>query len=83
VTSPARASGAGPVPARLPDGAGGSGLKARESPYRGGRFDRWIKVKDPKQGLFDVRLLQQYRPSLCENVMFWADKLDMVTAGLA
>jgi len=33
--------------------------------------------------LFDVRLLQQYRPSLCENVMFWADKLDMVTAGLA
>jgi ATP-dependent DNA ligase len=38
----------GPVPARLPDGLEGLVSKHRDSPYRGGRFDRWVKVKNRK-----------------------------------
>ena len=37
---------------RLPDGAGRSGLETSREPVPGGRFDRWIKVKNRSHPAF-------------------------------
>jgi len=48
----------GPVPARLPDGAGGAGLEA-PGQHRAGRFDRWVKVKNRKHPAY-ARVMEAF-----------------------
>jgi ATP-dependent DNA ligase len=35
--------------------------KPRESPYRGGRFDRWIKVKNRQHAALSRVVMERFR----------------------
>ena len=49
----------GPVPARVPDGAGGAWSRGSDRPYRAGRSPHWVKVKNRKHRAFS-RVLEQF-----------------------